>query len=56
MPVQIRYYESDLTDRQWKIIKPLLPKAKSGPGKRGRPESDLRRAHPKFLTKEYSLF
>jgi transposase len=37
MPVQKRYYQSDLTNRQWKILKPLLPKAKSCPGKPGRP-------------------
>jgi transposase len=42
MPVQTRYYESDMADRQWKIIKPLLPMAKSGPEKPGRLRSDLR--------------
>jgi hypothetical protein len=31
-----------MADRQWKIIQPLLPKAKSGPGKPGRLRSDLR--------------
>jgi putative transposase len=42
MPVHKRYYQSDLTNRQWKILEPLLPKAKSCPGKPGRPSSDLR--------------
>jgi hypothetical protein len=36
------YYESDMADRQWKIIQLLLPKAKSGPGKSGRLRSELR--------------
>ena len=27
----------DLTDEQWRVIEPLLPTPKSGPGKRGRP-------------------
>lgn len=31
-----------LTDKQWEIVEPLLPKPKSGPGKRGRPACDLR--------------
>lgn len=37
------YYPTDLTDSQWALIKPLLPESKSGPGKPGRPSSDLRR-------------
>lgn len=37
-----RYYPTDLTDRQWALIEPLLPEAKSGPGQRGRPSSDRR--------------
>lgn len=36
-------YPTDLTDSQWALIKPLLPEPKSGPGKPGRPSSDLRR-------------
>lgn len=31
-------YPSDLTDKQWQVIEPLLPKGKLG----GRPASDLR--------------
>ena len=33
----------DLTDDQWAIIEPLLPKARSGDGKRGRPAQSARR-------------
>ena len=36
-------YQSDLTDEAWKIIFSLFPEPKSGPGKPGRPASDLRR-------------
>ena len=36
------YYPTDLTDSQWVLIEPLLPEAKSGPGRRGRPACDLR--------------
>lgn len=36
------YYPTDLTDSQWELIEPLLPEAKSGPGKPGRPTSDRR--------------
>ena len=36
------YYPTDLTDRQWALIEPLLPEAKSGPGQRGRPPGDRR--------------
>ena len=32
----------ELTDVQWAIIEPLLPKAKSGSGKKGRPRRDDR--------------
>ena len=32
----------ELTDAQWSILKPLLPKGKSGAGKRGRPRRDDR--------------
>ncbi len=35
-------YPTDLTDSQYKLIRELLPHAKSGPGKKGRPASDLR--------------
>jgi putative transposase len=35
-------YPSDLTDEEWKQIEGLLPGAKSGPGKRGRPPHDRR--------------
>lgn len=37
--MQILSYPTDLTDAQWKLLKPLLPKSK----KRGRPRTDLRR-------------
>jgi len=32
----------ELTDKQWKIIEPLLPRSKSKPGKRGRPPVNKR--------------
>ncbi|HKJ00310.1 MAG TPA: transposase [bacterium] len=32
----------ELTDKQWKLIEPLLPEGKSGPGKKGRPRCDDR--------------
>ena len=36
-------YPSDLTDDQWSLLSPLLPAARSGSGKGGRPrEVDLR--------------
>ena len=31
------YYGTDVTDSQWALIELLLPEAKSGPGRRGRP-------------------
>lgn len=31
-----------LTETQWKLVEPLLPAPKSGPGKRGRPACDAR--------------
>ncbi len=37
--MHITSYPTDLTDAQWKLLEPLLPKAK----KRGRPRTDLRR-------------
>jgi putative transposase len=36
------YYPTDLTEGQWQVIEPLLPAAKSGAGKPGRPPSDRR--------------
>jgi transposase len=36
------HYPTDLSDRQWALIEPLLPEPKSGPGKAGRPPSDRR--------------
>ena len=36
------HYPTDVTDSQWAQILPLLPAAKSGPGKQGRPARDLR--------------
>ncbi len=36
-------YPTDLTDAEWDIINPILPEPKSGPGKSGRPASDLRK-------------
>lgn len=37
-------YQTDLTDSQWELLQDLLPKPKSGPGKRGRPTIDIRQA------------
>lgn len=37
-----RLYTSDLTDRQWSIIKPLLPLEHDGPGRPTEP--DMRQA------------
>jgi putative transposase len=34
---------TDLTDGQWSLVERHVPQSKSGPGKRGRPSSDLRR-------------
>jgi transposase len=36
------HYPTNVTDRQWERILPLLPPAKSGPGKPGRPARDVR--------------
>lgn len=38
-----QHYPTDLTDGQWTLVEPHVPQSKSGPGKRGRPASDLRR-------------
>ncbi len=35
-------YPTDMTDSRWKLIRSLIPKPKSGPGKPGRPASDMR--------------
>ena len=35
-------YPTNLTDSQFKLICGLVPPSKSGPGKKGRPSSDLR--------------
>ena len=32
----------ELTDKQWKVIEPILPKSKSKPGKKGRSSVDKR--------------
>jgi transposase len=32
----------ELTDKQWAVIEPLLPKSKSKPGARGRPTVNKR--------------
>jgi len=32
----------ELTDKQWEVIEPILPKSKSKPGKRGRPTVNKR--------------
>ncbi len=37
-----KIYPTDLTDSQYKLISGFLPQAKSGPGKKGRPASDIR--------------
>lgn len=36
-------YPTDLTDSQFELLEKILPKAKSGHGRRGRPASDLRK-------------
>ena len=36
-------YATDLTDGQWKLIKPHLPPSQSGTRKGGRPPTDVRR-------------
>ncbi|MGI0116501.1 transposase [Zooshikella sp. RANM57] len=36
------HYSTDLTDKQWKVLTPLLPKTKWQPGSRGRPPVDRR--------------
>jgi putative transposase len=38
-----RYYPSDLANEEWEELKSLVPRPKSGPGKRGRPTALLRR-------------
>ena len=35
-------YPTDLTNEQWRLIKPYLPPAKSGTRKGGRPPTDVR--------------
>jgi transposase len=35
-------YHSDLTDEQWKLIEPFLPRSKSGTRRGGRPPRDRR--------------
>jgi transposase len=37
------HYPTDLTDGQWSLVERQVSQSKSGPGKRGRPSSDLRR-------------
>lgn len=37
-----RDYPTTLSESQWQLLQPLLPAAKSGPGKPGRPPVDLR--------------
>jgi transposase len=36
------YYQTDLNDSQWKLIEPLLPEARSGSQRGGRPARDRR--------------
>ena len=36
-------YATDLTDEQWKLVKPHLPPSKSGTSKGGRPPTESRR-------------
>ncbi|WP_157365448.1 transposase, partial [Zooshikella ganghwensis] len=36
------YYPTDLTDKQWAVLTPLLPKTKWQLGTRGRPPADRR--------------
>lgn len=42
--MSIAVYDTDLTNPQWELLKGLIPKAKSGLGKRGRPTIDIRQA------------
>ena len=44
MTITAQIYPTDLTNSQWDLIKDLLPKPKSGPGKPGRPTVDIRQA------------
>jgi len=37
-----RIYATDLTDEQWKLIKPHIPASKSGTPKGGRPPTEVR--------------
>jgi len=37
-----RIYATDLTDEQWKVIKPHIPPSKSGTPKGGRPPTEVR--------------
>ena len=37
-----RNYPTELSESQWQLLQPLLPQAKSGPGKPGRPAVNLR--------------
>ena len=40
----VEEYPTDMTDEQWEILAPYIPKAKSGQGKPGRPTIDVRQA------------
>jgi putative transposase len=42
MQTHPKNYPTNLTDEEWEQIQSLVPKAKSGPGKRGRPALDRR--------------
>jgi putative transposase len=42
MPTHPKNYPTNLTDEEWEQIQSLVPKAKSGRGKRGRPALDRR--------------
>ena len=50
MKPQREAYESDLSDKDWELIKNNIPKAKSNKKIGGRPEKDLSntRLHPNF--------
>jgi putative transposase len=39
----VRYYPTDVTEEQWELLMPLLPKPKWHPGGPGRPPYELRR-------------
>jgi transposase len=45
-------YETDVTDAQWDLLHPLLPKHTWTPGSRGRPPRPLRRGGQWYFVRE----